>query len=369
MVSFIPSDEQKMIQDTARDFAANELTPKARDCDENREIPGQLLQAAWELGLANAVIPETCGGVGMERSAVTNCLMCEELAYGDASIAMAILAPSMFIIPVMEMGTEEQQQKYLPMFCEEKYKPATIAVMEPRITFDLADLQTTYQFDGENYAISGVKCNVPMAAEADLMLVMAASNRGVGYSGVDAFIVEKGVKGVKVGEREKNMGFKPLPTYPVTFTECVVPKANRLGGDRGINFLRLVNLSRVALSALAVGVGRASKDYCIQYAKDRYAFGEPIASRQAIAFMLAEMAIETDAARLLTWKAAWKADRGEDFTKEAFLAKTYAGEQTMKVTDYGVQILGGHGYIREHPVELYFRNGRGFSILEGMAMV
>jgi acyl-CoA dehydrogenase len=369
MVGFVPSDEQKMIQDTAKDFAENELTPKARDCDENDSIPREVIETAWGLGLVNAIIPEEYGGVGMERSAVTGALVNEELAYGDASLAMAILAPSLFILPILETGTEDQKKKYLPMFCEEKYKPATLAVMEPRITFDLSDLHTLYTFDGENYILNGAKCNVPLAGEADLILVMAASNRGVGYSGVDAFIVEKGTNGLSVGEREKNMGFKALSTYPVTLTDCVVPRENRLGGDRGINYLRLMNLSRVALSAMAVGVSRASLDYAVNYAKERYAFGEPIASRQTIAFMLAEMAIETDATRLLTWKAAWKADRGEDFTKEAYLAKTYAGEQAIKITDYGVQILGGHGYIREHPVELWFRNGRGFAIFEGMTMV
>jgi acyl-CoA dehydrogenase len=368
MVSFVPSDEQKMIQDTAKDFAEKELTPKARDCDESDSIPQEIIESAWSLGFVNSVIPEAYGGYGMERSAVTNSLLCEELAYGDASMAMAILAPSLFVIPLLEMGTEEQKQKYLPMFCEEKYKPATMAVMEPRVTFDLDDLHTTYVLDGDNYVLNGAKCNVPLAGEADLMLIMAASSKGVGCAGVDAFIVEKGTGGLAVGEREKNMGLKPLATYPVTLTDCTVPRANRLGGDRGINFLRLMNLSKVALSSMAVGVARASKDYAVNYAKERFAFGEPIASRQAIAFMLAEMAWETDASRMLTWKAAWKADRGEDFTKEAFLAKNYTGDKAMMVTDGGVQVLGGHGYIREHPVEMWFRNGRSFAILEGMTM-
>jgi len=185
---------------------------------------------------------------------------------------------------------------------------------------------------------------------------------------VEAIIVDRDTPGLEVGQREKNMGLKPLPLFPVTFTNCEVPKDRRVGGDRGINYMRLLNLSRANLCAMAVGVARASNEYAIGYAKERVAFGEPIASRQAIAFMLAESAIEVDGMRLLAWRAAWRLDRHEDATRDAALAKMYCAEQAMKVVDYGVQILGGHGYIREHPVEMWFRNGRGFATMEGLAI-
>jgi alkylation response protein AidB-like acyl-CoA dehydrogenase len=180
--------------------------------------------------------------------------------------------------------------------------------------------------------------------------------------------VDKDTPGMTIGEREKNMGLRPLPLFPVTFQDCEVPKDRRVGSARGIDYVRLLNLSRASLSAMAVGVARASLEYAVDYARERHAFGEPIASRQAIAFMLAEAAMEVDGMRLLAWRAAWRLDRNEDATRDATLAKMYCADQTMKVVDYGVQILGGHGYIREHPVEMWFRNGRGFATLEGLAI-
>jgi alkylation response protein AidB-like acyl-CoA dehydrogenase len=205
---------------------------------------------------------------------------------------------------------------------------------------------------------------VPLAADADLLLVYAAEN---GSS--QGFVIEKGTKGLEVGEREKNMGIKALATYELSLKNCRVPKENRLGGGKGCDFERIMNCSRVALSAMAVGVARAAFEYSRDYAKERVAFGEPIAARQAIAFMLAEMAIEIDATRLMAWEAAWKLDRKEEATKEASIVKMYADDMVIMVTDRAVQILGGHGYIRDHPVELWLRNGRGFATFDGMAIV
>lgn len=368
MISFTMDEDQKQIQDMMRKFAAEELRPQLRACDDSGEVPDGLLEKSWELGLVTGAIPEKYGGYDTGRSILTGAIIAEELAYGDLGLAMAMTSPSLFVMPLLEMGTDEQKEKYLPEFCKETFKGATMALMEQRIKFSVGDLQTIAQQEGDNYVIDGEKCCVPMADTADLMLVMATSNRGAGLGSVDAFIVEKGTRGMKVTERDWYMGLRSLPTYEVKFTECKVPKENRLGGDRGINFMRIINISRIIQSAMAVGISRGATEYSIDYAKERYAFGEPIASRQAIAFMLAEMAMETDGMRALNWKAAWKADRGEDCTKEAYLSRTYCADQTMKITDYGVQILGGHGYIREHPIELWFRNGRGFAAIEGLAM-
>ncbi len=364
MISFSPSEEQQMIINTVSEFAVNEMRKLYRECDENGEIPVEIIDKAWEFGLIASSIPEKYGGFGSEHSAVTGALVAEELAWGDLSMAMHILCPALAAFPILETGSEEQKRKYLPLFCGEGYKPATAALIEPRFNFDACTLTTTARLDGNEYLLSGEKCYVPLAAGADLMLVYASQD-----GATQGFIVENGVSGLEMGEREKNMGLKALATYELALKDCRIPKENRLGGETGCDFNRILNYSRVALSAMAVGVARAAYEYSLDYAKQRYAFGEPIAARQAIAFMLAEMAIEIDATRFMTWEAAWELDRGKDATKDASLVKMYADDMALTVTDRAVQILGGHSYIRDHPVELWLRNGRGFVTFDGMAII
>lgn len=368
MADFTMDEEQKQIQEMTRKFAEKELRSIARECDEQDELPEGLLAKAWELGFCANIIPERFGGYEMGRSVVNGAIMMEELAWGDVSLALGVLSPLLVAVPVLECGTEEQQEEWLPRFCGEAFYPATAALMEKRITFEPTVLQTTVERRGEVLVLNGAKCMVPLADRAEQILVYATTVKGAGPSAVEAVLVDRDTPGVTVGEREKHMGLKPLPLFPVTFTEVEVPLSRRLGGERGIHYMRLLNLSRAALCAMAVGVARASNEYAIRYAKERYAFGEPIASRQAVAWMLGESAIEVAAMRLMTWKTAWKLDRKEDATREAALTKMYCADKTMLVTDYGVQVLGGHGYIREHPVELWFRNGRAFDTLEGLAI-
>jgi acyl-CoA dehydrogenase len=210
---------------------------------------------------------------------------------------------------------------------------------------------------------------VPLAKEAEAMLVYAALDRDMGPAGVDGFIVERGAPGLTVAEREKNMGLKGLATYEITLKQCRLGLEARLGGERGCNMTRLASEWRVAMGATAVGVARASFEYARDYAKERKAFGVPIATKQAIAFMLADMAIEIDASRLLVWEAAWHLDKGEDGLKESYIARNYSAAAALKIADNAVQVLGGHGYIREHPVEMWLRNARGFSTFEGLATV
>ena len=364
MISFSPTEEQQMIVSMAKQFANDEVRKIYRECDENGEIPVSVIDTAWKMGLTSGSMPEEYGGPGGEHSAITGSLIGEELAWGDLSMTMHILCPALFAYPVLEMGTEMQKKKYLPLFCNEKYKAATAALIEPRFGFDPYSLSTTARPDGNGYVLNGEKCYVPLAIEADLFLIYAAEN-----GKIQAFIVGKGTKGLEIGEREKNMGIKALATYELSLKNCRVPKENQLGDQNGCDFDRIMSCSRVALSAMATGVAKAAFEYSRDYAKERVAFGEPIASRQAIAFMLAEMAIEIDATRLMTWEAAWKLDRKEDATKEASLVKAYADDMAIMVTDRAVQILGGHGYVREHPVELWLRNGRGFVTFDGMAIV
>ena len=364
MISFSPSEDQQMIINMVKEFATDRLRKVYRECDETGEIPPDLIDTAWEFGFVSTCIPEEFQGLGEPRSSLTGSLIAEELAWGDLSLAMHILCPSLVAVPVVEMGTGEQKRACLPDFCGSRFKKATAALIEPRIDFDPSALSTTARLENGNYVLSGEKCYVPLAADADLILVYA-SDSGT----TQAFLVEKGTPGLEVAEREKNMGIKALATYELSLEDCRVPRANRLGGEAGCDFGRLLNCSKVALSAMAVGVARGAFEYARDYARERTAFGEPIASRQTIAFMLAEMAIEIDAARLMAWEAAWKLDRGEDATKEASLVKRYADDMVLTVTDRAVQVLGGHGYIRDHPVELWLRNGRGFATFDGMAMV
>ena len=255
----------------------------------------------------------------------------------------------------------------LPRLGDQTLPPFTAAMIEPGITFDVNTPKTTAKRENGSYFLNGTKCYVPLAADAQTFIVYARDETGA----VDGYIVEKGTEGMIVGTREKLMGIRALPTYPVTFNNARVDATCKLGGEQGTRYQRIVSHSRVALAAMAVGVARGAFDYARNYAKERVTFGAPIASRQSIAFMLAEMAIEIDATRLMVWEAAWKLDHdpAADVTADAYLAKDYADKMVLMVTDGAVQILGGHGYIREHPVERWLRNGRGFVTFDGMAIV
>ncbi len=363
MVSFEPSEEQQLVRDTVAAFAQEQVRPQARASDESGEIPASLVEQGWELGLTQALIPEAYGGAGEAHSAVTSALFIEELAWADLSIACHLLAPRLLVVPLIEAGTEEQKRRLLPRYTQASFAAATAAVVEPRWDFDLASLSVTATRRNGSYVLSGTKCFVPLAAEAEHVAVFARVGNG---DEVGVFLLERGTAGMNILEREKNMGLKGLATYEVAFEQCRIPTEQRLGGAAGCDVNRLLNLQRVALAAAAVGVARAAFEYARDYAKERKAFGVAIAQKQAIAFMLAEMAIEIDAARLLTWEAAWKLDRGEDATREAVLAKQYAANMALMVADRGVQILGGHGYIRDHLVELFLRNARGFATFEGL---
>jgi acyl-CoA dehydrogenase len=364
MVSFEMSDEQKMVVETVRKFALKELRPLAHECDEHGEVPASLQEKAWEMGLLFNIIPEEYGGGGGGHSAVTGALVAEEMAYGDLSMAIHALSPALVAVPIMEGGTGPQKKELLPLYAGEKFRPSAAALIEPRFDFEWNSLQTTAVREGETYVLTGRKCLVPLAAQAENVLVYAALE-----GRTEAFLIPAGTPGLSLTEREKNMGIKALATYELALDRCRVPAGNRLGGEQGVDIPRLLNFHNVACAAMAVGVAKASFEYARDYAKERVAFGEPIASRQAIAFMLAEMAIEVDAARLLMWEAAWLLDKGMETTREASLAKMYAADMALAVTDRGVQTLGGHGYIREHPVELWLRNGRGFYTFGAMAIV
>jgi alkylation response protein AidB-like acyl-CoA dehydrogenase len=365
MYSFEPNEEQQMLVDAVGKYAINDLRPAAHDAEEARELPKKLVSKGWELGLLQASIPEAYGGFG-DRSAVTGVLAVEEMAFGDLAGALAVMAPSLFATPILLAGSEEQKKEYLPKVIEGDWAPYTAALIEYAFDFDPLALKTTATLKGDEYVLNGEKAFVPFAQGAEAMIVYADLD-----GKTQGFIVPKGTAGLSVGEeREKLMSLNALPLYRVKLADVRVPASNRLGGASGHDFEPVLASMRVASAAAAVGVAKASFEYSKNYAKEREAFGVKIAQKQAIAFMLAEMATEIEAMRMLTWEAAWMLDNGkEDALKQAYLAFTGSADMAMMVTDRGVQILGGHGYIREHPVEMWMRNGRGFAMLIGLAIV
>lgn len=363
MYGFEPTDEQRMLIDAVKRYAQNDLRPAARDAEEAGKLPEALIEKGWELGVLQASIPEEYGGFG-EHSAVTGVLAAEEMAWGDMAATMAVMAPSAFAVPILLGGTEEQKAEWLPPVIEAEWKPYVAAFTEPRYDFYPGEMQTEAEKSRSGYTLNGEKSFVPFADQAEAMLVFAS------FEGeTQAFVVPSGTEGVRVGEREKLLGIQAFPTYPVTFEDVQVPPENRLGGEEGSSMLPIFASARTATAAMAIGLSKAALDYSLPYAKEREVWGRPIAQRQSIAFMLAEMLIEIDANRLLVWEAAWKLDQGEEAEKTAYLAITGASDAAMIVTDRAVQTLGGHGYIREHPVELWMRNGRGIPSFVGSAMV
>ncbi len=361
MIDFELDEEQQLIKETVTAFAADVVRPAAHDADETGVIPEGLVAQAWELGIIQNSIPEEYGGYGSTPSTVTGTIVAEGLAEGDLGIALHLLSARLVVDAVMHAGSDEQKKEVLPLYCTDKFVSGSAAVLEPQWNFSLSELQTSAKRDGNDYVISGTKCYVPLAKTSPYMVVFARGEE----EPIEAFLLKAGTPGVEIGEREGLMGIKACETYPVAINDVRVPASAKLPGSaRG-----LLRRSRVAQSAMAVGVAKASLDYAIEYAKEREAFGVKIAQKQAIAFMLADMAIDVDAARLLNWEAAWSVEHNEDPSREITLARSYTDNAVMTVTDNGVQVLGGHGFIREHPVEMWARNGRGFSVFEGMASV
>lgn len=365
MYSFEPTEEQQMLVDAVGKYAVNDLRTAAREAEEGGELPQKLVAKGWEIGLLQASIPESYGGFG-ERSAVTGVLALEEMAFGDLAGTLAVLTPSLFATPVLLGGSEEQKQTYLPKVIEGEWSAYTAALIEYAFDFNPNGLKTMASLRGDDFILNGEKAFVPFAKDAEAILVYAD------FEGVtQGFIIPRDTAGITISdEREKLMSLNALPLYRLTLDSVNVPAHNRLGGDKGHDFEPILASMRVAAAATAVGVANAAFEYSMNYAKEREAFGVKIAQKQAIAFMLAEMRTEIEASRLLTWEAAWKLDQGkEDASTEAYLAATGAADMAMMVTDRAVQILGGHGYIREHPVEMWMRNGRGFAMFTGLAIV
>lgn len=363
MIDFRLDEEQQMLSDSVSRFAEERIRKIFREAEEAGQMPADIVKAGWEIGLLPTGLPEAYGGFG-EYSAVTGAIAVEAFAWGDFAATLNILQPNLVAMPLMLCGTDEQKEQYLPLFCDEVPPKTTAAFTEPSIQFDPREMKTTAVRDGEAYVLNGSKSVVALAKNAELFLVYA-NEEGT----TQAFLVAAGADGMTIGEREKLMGINAYETYRLTFENCRVPVTKKLGGDAGIDISLILNHSRIALGAAAVGIARAGFEYARDYAKERVQFDEPIAHKQSIAFMLAEMAIDVDAARLLVWEAAWLLDQGQDATKAATIMKYHIDDLVVRVADCALQTLGGYGYIREYPVELWLRNARGIVHLDGAMIV
>lgn len=360
-----PDDDQKMIVETVEEFAGEILRPAAHDADEAASYPAGLIAKAAELGITAINIPEDFDGIAEHRSSVTNVLVAEALAYGDMGQALPILAPGGVAAALTHWGSADQQSTYLGEFAGENVPQACVAIAEPQPLFDPTRLRTTAVRTPSGYRLDGVKSLVPAAADAELFIIGAQLNGKPAL-----FIVESTAKGLTV-QADPSMGIRAAALGQVHLSGVTVPLDARLGEDDAADadYSEAIALARLGWAALAVGTSHAVLDYVIPYVKEREAFGEPIARRQAVAFMCANIAIELDGLRLITWRGASRAEQGLPFAREAALAKRFASDKGMQIGLDGVQLLGGHGYTKEHPVERWYRDLRAIGVAEGVVVI
>ena len=359
-----PDDEQQLLREAVRDFALAKLRAAAQEADEACAAPGNLLEQANELGLAMVGVPEELGGAVAERSAVTTVLMAEALAQGDMGIAVACLAPAGVSTALSLWGDADQQATYLPEFVGDNVPAAAIAIVEPRPLFNPFELQTRARRSGDGFVLDGVKSLVPRAADAELLIVGAELDG----AGPGLFIVESGTPGLAV-EPEPAMGIRAAATGRLILEDVKLPADALLGDGSRELMTECVQLGRLGWCALSVGTGQAVLDYVVPYVNERKAFGEPISSRQAVAFTVSNVAIELDGMRLATYRAASRVDQGLSFAREVSLARRLCSERGMAIGSDGVQLLGGHGYTKEHPVERWYRDLRAAGVMEGALVV
>jgi alkylation response protein AidB-like acyl-CoA dehydrogenase len=361
-----PTEDERMLVDVVTELAADVVRPAAAEADVACAAPPEVLEAINQVGLPLLGVPESLGGIAEERAVMAGTLVAEALAKGDLGLAVAALAPGAVATAIATWGTDEQQQTYLPAFTGDDVPAAALALTEPRPLFDALDPQTTARRDGNDLVLDGVKSMVPRGADAELFLV------GVRLDDSHVLvIVESGAEGLSV-EADPAMGVRAASLTTLNLEGVRVSDSNVLGGlDAGddTTYAECVRLSRLAWCALSVGVGQAVLDYVTPYVKERQAFGEPIAHRQSVAFMVANIAIELQAMRLLTWKAAARAAAGKNVARDVALARKLCADKSMQIGLDGVQLLGGHGFVKEHPVERWYRDLRAISIMEGGVLV
>ena len=367
-MDFTFNEDQIAVLEAVKDFCDKELAPKACETDEAGCWPAENVAKLGRLDLMGIPIPEEHGGLGLDF--LTWAAVGEELSRSCTTTGAVFGAHLLAVFPIMSFGTDEQKQKHLAPLASGEHIGA-FGLTEPGAGSDAAAVSTKAERDGDGYLLNGTKIFITNGGEAQIYVIIARLDPAKGVRGLAAFIVEKGTPGFEFGKNEKKMAFQSLPNRELIFTDCHIPKENLLGRE-GAGFLvamRTLSVGRIGMAIGAVGLARAALEAAVPYSRQREQFGKPISSFQAIQFMLADMATEVDAARLLTWRAAWLKDQGKPYEKEAAMAKLYASEVAMRVTTKAVQIFGGYGYTRDFPVERYMREAKLFEIVEGTSEI
>ncbi len=359
-----PGDEQQMFEEAVRDFAAERVRPAAQGADADRATPPELLAQANELGINMLGVPSELEGVMEEQSAVAGVLIGEALAHGDMGVAYAALAPGAVATAIGRWGTADQESAYLPAFTGEDTPAAALAILEPQPIFNPLELGTKARRDGGDWVIDGTKSLLARAKECELFVVAADAEE----IGPALFVVESGGEGLTI-EDEPAMGLRPAATGRLLLDGARVPAGALMAEGEPGAYAECVQRARIAWCALAVGASQAVLDYVIPYVNERTAFGEPISNRQAVAFAVSNIGIESDAMRLVTYRAASRADQGKEFGHEAALARRLSAAKGMQIGSDGVQLLGGHGFVKEHPVERWYRDLRAAGVMEGALLV
>jgi butyryl-CoA dehydrogenase len=368
-MDFAFTEEQELFRRTAREFAQKELEPQAKELDETHRVPFETLKKLGELGYLGMVVPEEYGGIGADT--LSYVIVMEELSKACASTSTAVSVQNSLVeFPIVEFGSEAQKKRYLPKLAAGEWMGA-FALTEPESGSDAGNMRTTAVKDGQHYVLNGVKRFITNAAFAQLFVVFAATDPGAGNRGVSCFLVERDTPGFTIGKEEDKMGIRGTSTCELFFEDCRVPEENLLGGlNKGFKVAMVtLDCGRIGIAAQAVGIAQAALDESISYSQERYAFGRPLAEFQAIQFKLADMKTKVEAARLLTYQAAWRKDRGLDYIMESSLAKLYAAEIASEVADEAVQIHAGYGYIRDYKVERLYRDARITRIYEGTSEI
>ena len=368
-MNFDLTEEQKLLQKTVREFAETEVRPLAKELDESGHFPRDLFRKAAELGLTGVAFPESEGGAGFDHIAYT--IVIEEISRCCASTGVILsVQNSLFCDPIHRYGNEEQKKKFLLPFTRGE-KIGCYALTEPQAGSNAAALQTKAVKKGVQYVLNGTKAWITNGGVADAAIVYANTNPARGERGITAIVVEKGTPGFRVGKEEKKLGINATACCELVFTDCAVPETNRIGNEGEGYKVALSTLDggRIGIGAQATGIAQGAFEAALKYAQERMAFGQPIAQFQAIQFMLADMATELEAARLLVRKAAWKQDSGGRCSLEAATAKLFASEMATRVTHKAIQIHGGYGYSREYPVERAYRDARITEIYEGTSEI
>jgi acyl-CoA dehydrogenase len=367
-ISFALTNEQKALRELAREFAEKEIRPVAAEYDEHQTHPADVIAKAHEVGLMNPHVPEELGGAGL--GGLEGALIGEELCWGCAGIGTAIVANILGALPMLFAGTDEQRRHWLPPLLEEPIL-CSFALTEPNAGSDVSGIQTTAVRHGDDYVINGSKMFITNAGHASWFVVFASTDKAAGHRGLTAFVVPAAADGVTIEKHLDKMGQRATDTSAIAFQDVTVPAANRLGAE-GEGFkiaMQTLDHTRPGTAAGAVGVARAAFEHAVEYSRARVQFGQPIAMNQGVNFLVADMAAEIEAARLLVWQAAWLLDRGKRATLQSSYAKRFAADTAMKVTTDAVQIFGGYGYIKEFPVEKLMRDAKLFQIYEGPSQI